>query len=367
MKDFPMIRSLKSAVISTIVIAVPLLALALTPLTGVYAALLTLLALPTACCLTAMTAGLAPTLVGAAAGIAAMYQVGGGMGAGLAAIYLLPLLGAFMVLVARRVPFWKSCGVMIGLHVVTLTAVYLILQNSTGGSLYSAAGDGVAAFLDSWELGDTMLYQAYTMGLLTLPDSLAGSMLVQVTGGYALAAAARADLLLSARAFIESMLASAVPSLLVSQSILGGVCSLLLPLRFGFIAHERRAFKAEQPVGDFPDLGMPPFQTWHLPRGIGWQVGAALLLGRVLSGLTNVSPSITLAGSLLYAGASALFIIQGAALVNFMQKAKGAKRFWRVAVPVFLMALSLLKFIGIMDQLVNIRGLRKPRQTKEDE
>ena len=55
MKDFPMIRSLKSAVISTIVIAVPLLALALTPLTGVYAALLTLLALPTACCLTAMT------------------------------------------------------------------------------------------------------------------------------------------------------------------------------------------------------------------------------------------------------------------------------------------------------------------------
>lgn len=367
MKDFPMIRSLKAAVISTVVLAVPLLALALTPLTGVYAALLVLLALPVACCLTAMTAGLAPAIVGAAAGIAAMYRVGGGTGALLTAVYVLPLVLAFLVLVSRRVAFWKSCGTMVGLHVAVLTAVYLLLQHFAGGSLYAAAGEGAAAFLDSWELGDTMLYQAYAMGLLTLPDSLAGSMLVQVTGGYALSEAARADLLLSARALIESMLSAAVPSLMVSQSILGGVCSLLLPLRFGFIADERRAFRGQPGTGQFPDLGMPPFQSWHLPRGIGWQVGAALVVGRILSGLPGTAPAITLAGTLLYSGASAIFIIQGAALINFMQKMKGTKRFWRVAVPVLLMALSLLKWIGIMDQLVNIRGLRKPRQTKEDE
>ena len=130
--------------------------------------------------------------------------------------------------------------------------------------------------------------------------------------------------------------------------------------RFGYLAAERRAFLSETAEGtvtdaqgraqvDFPDLQMPRFETWHLPRGIGWQVGAALV-----------------AGYFLRTAARSLFIIQGAALVNFMQKARGTKRTWRVIVPILLMLFSVLVFLGIFDQISNIRGLRKPRDTKED-
>ena len=115
---------------------------------------------------------------------------------------------------------------------------------------------------------------------------------------------------------------------------------------------------------DFPDLQMPRFETWHLPRGIGWQVGAALVAGYFLR--SSASEGLRVAGAILYTAARSLFIIQGAALVNFMQKARGTKRTWRVIVPILLMLFSVLVFLGIFDQISNIRGLRKPRDTKED-
>ena len=370
MKDFPLYRSAKSAVIGTLAVAGPLLIFSLTPALGLYAALLILFLLPVALCTAAMVCGLIPAAAGAGVGLAVMYRLAGAAGLRLTAVYLLPVLAAFFLIVSLRVPFWKGCGWMIGAHVAALAAVYVLLQNLAGGDLYTVAGQGAAQAIAGWEFGDDLLYQFYGMGLLNLPENLTGQMLQPVLGGYVLSPEAKEDLLLSVRTLVSTVLKALVPQVIVSQSILGGVGCLLLPLRFGYVAEEKRAFlsgkAAEGPLTkpDFPDLGMQPLSMWYLPRGKGWPVGAALALGYLLRG-SGAAPA-AVAGVILYAAASAVFTIQGAALVNFMQKARGVKRVWRVLVPSLLMLLSVLMFLGVFDQVTNIRGLRKPPEPKED-
>ena len=370
MKDFPLIRSARSAVLSAVLVAGPLLILSINRLLGAYAALAVLFLLPVACCLAGAVGGALPMTLDAAAGLLAMARAFGSRGAALAAVYLLPVLAAFLCVIRFRVPFWKGCAVLIGTHIVALSAAYLLLQRWAGGDLYTVAGQNVANVLKAIESGDSLLCQLYSMGVLDLRSDMAEKALRPSLfgNGYMLDAQAREDLLLSLSALVTNSLQMLVPSVLVSQSILGGVGCLLLPLRFGYLAEERRAFLSDEaaPAAGvrFPDLGMPPFSTWHLPRGVGWQVGAALAAGYLLR--MSASPTAALAGTVLYAGATAVFSIQGAAMVNFLQKSKGTPRVWRVIVPLFLLAISVLVFIGIADQLMNIRGLRKPREPKED-
>ena len=220
---------------------------------------------------------------------------------------------------------------------------------------------------------DQLLFQLYDMGAITLPETLRDSMLSPTLGGYTLSAAARADLLLSVRSLVSSSLASLTPSLIIRQSILGGVGCLLLPLRFGAIAAQRRAFRSEAPADaerqlqskpDFPDLNMPPLSMWFVPRGYGWQLGLMLVAGYVLGG--SAASGAAIAGRILYAAANAVFTIQGLAVINFMQKARGVKLARRVIVPALLLLFSILPFLGIFDQVANIRGLRKPKEPKED-
>ncbi len=371
------VRSVKAAVIGSLLVIVPYALLLpgrdiLGPLPAVYAVMLTAILLPTALCLITMVCGTAPMLVAVGAAMSVLYTLMGVTGFALSALYVLPILAAFLVIMRREVPFKKSCPIMIGVHVAALAAVFAVCQRLTGGDLYNAAGNAVADFLKQWDMGDLLLYEFYSMGLIDLRESLRDNALQSSLYTFALSDAAREDMLLSVRTMITGQLQMLIPNLIVTQSIQGGVACLLLPLRFGYLAEEKRAFRREEPVGtpgekqavDFPTLDMPPFQTWHLPRGIGWQVGAALVAGYVLR--LSGTFALRIAGIMLYGAASSVFVIQGAAFINFMQKQRGTKRFWRVLVPLLLMTTPFLMFIGIFDQLNNVRGLRKPPEPKED-
>ena len=377
---FPLVRSVKSCVVGTLLIAVPYLFFLLPgqeimgPLPALYAAVLTLLLLPLALCTAAAVCGTAAMGAGLAVALVSVTALMGTPGLTLSAVYVTPILAAFLTVVYLQIPFRKSCAALVAVHAAALSLVYVLAQRMAGGDLYTAAGNAVAEFLENWEMGDAMLYQLYGMGFIELQSELADNALLQVLGGYQLSSAARADMLLSVRTLVTDVMQSLTPNLLVTQSILGGVLCLLLPLRFGFLAEEKRAFlrdSGEENGGqegkrkvNFPDLGMPPFSLWHLPRGVGWQVGAALAAGFLLR--PSTTPALSVAGSILYAGASAVFTIQGAAAVNFLQKSRGTRRFWRVVVPMLLMVLSALKIVGIFDQISNFRGLRKPPEPKED-
>ena len=371
MKDFPLIRSVRSAVIGTLLTALPLIVFSYSGPGALYSVMLVFYALPVAMCMLGLICGSLPMAAAAGAGLFAMYRAAGQPGLLLGCAYLLPILCCFVLAVALRIPFRQSCPAMILVHVLALAGCYLLLQRWCGGDLYAYAGQAAADALSKWELGDSMLYQLYSTGLISVPESMRENLLLPVLGGYTLSAAARSDMLLSVRTLITELLTASVPGFIVTQSIYGGVGCLLLPLRLGWVAAERRAFvnleddSADAPrKPDFPDLHMPGFETWHIPRGLGWQVGAALAAGYFLR--ASVSAAVSTAGVILYAAASAVFTIQGAALLNFMQKRRGTKRFWRMAVPLLLMMLSVLVFLGIFDQISNARGLRKPRDTRED-
>ena len=372
------VRSAKAAVVGALLISAPYLLLLsgrdlLGPLPALYGTLMTLFLLPVALCMVALICGVLPMAVGlgAALGVmAALTGAGKGTALLLAAVYVLPVLGAFLAVNYFEVPFKKSCPLMIGVHAATLAAVYAICQRMTGNDLYAVMGQSVSDFLEHWELGDLMLYELYSAGIIDVNDTLRESMVHSSLYSFSLSDAARADMLLSVRSMITQGMQGTVPQVIAGQSLLGGVMSLLLPLRFGFLAQEKRQFlqEGDSPDGpqavDFSMLDMPPFQLWHLPRGKGWQVGAAMALGYILQ-LTR-TPAGRIAGILLYTAASDLFLIQGAATLNFIQKRRGTRRVWRVVVPVLLSATPVLMLIGIFDQMNNARGLRKPPEPKED-
>ena len=371
------VRSVKSAVVGSILLMIPYLLLLpgreiLGPLPAVYAVMLTVYLLPLALCLVTMVCGTLPMLIGLITALSTVTTLMGTTGLTLCALYALPVVGAFLVLVQMQVPFKKSCPIMIGVHVAALALVFAVSQKMTGGDLYNRAGSAVADFLKSWNMGDLLLYEFYSMGLIDLRESLRDNALQSGLYSFTLSDAAREDMLLSVRTMITGQLQLLIPNLIATQSILGGVACLLLPLRFGYLAEEKRAFLRDEPMGelgekqkvDFPTLDMPPFQTWHIPRGIGWQLGVALIGGYLLR--YNRTFALKIAGIMLYGAASSVFMIQGAAFHNFFQKRRGSRRFWRVIVPLLLMTTPFLTFIGIFDQMNNARGLRKPPEPKED-
>ena len=365
------------AIFGSILLMIPYLLLLpgreiLGPLPAVYAVMLTVYLLPLALCLVTMVCGTLPMLIGLITALSTVTTLMGTTGLTLCALYALPVVGAFLVLVQMQVPFKKSCPIMIGVHVAALALVFAVSQKMTGGDLYNRAGSAVADFLKSWNMGDLLLYEFYSMGLIDLRESLRDNALQSGLYSFTLSDAAREDMLLSVRTMITGQLQLLIPNLIATQSILGGVACLLLPLRFGYLAEEKRAFLRDEPMGelgekqkvDFPTLDMPPFQTWHIPRGIGWQVGVALIGGYLLR--YNRTFALKIAGIMLYGAASSVFMIQGAAFINFIQKRRGSRRFWRVIVPLLLMTTPFLTFIGIFDQMNNARGLRKPPEPKED-
>jgi len=382
MKDFPLIRSSRAALISAAAIAAPLLLFSFTTMGWLYVPLLVLLFVPAALCLALAVSGSLPALAGEAAAIGAMGLVFGARGAALAAVYTLPILFAFVMIVGQRMPFKKGCFAMIGIHVAVLAGCFVLLRGWAGGDPYAAAAEAAKNALTQWDMGDLMLYQMYALGLMDLPKGMQETVITPTLNGFTLEItdAMRQEMLLSLSARIKETLFSLAPSLIVSQSILGGVSCLVIPLRFGYIAQEKRAFKAAktenaeeltgegaapsaQPV-DFPTLDMPSFDRWHLPRGVGWQVGVALIGGYFLQ--TSAAPALSIAGIILYTAARALFIVQGAAFINFVQKRRGRRRVWRVVVPSALMLTPVPVIAGIFDQLSNLRGLRAPRQPKEE-
>lgn len=375
MKNFPMIRSSRAALVGTLAVSLPMLILSLSPLTGVYAVLFVLYLLPVALCTVGMVCGALPMLISAAAGLVSMHMLLGSSAVMLAAVYVLPIVAAFAAAVSLNLSFKRSAPLMIGVHIAALAAAYLLLQKLAGGDLYTAAGDAAASLLGHWELGDTMLYQLFAMGMITLPQEMQETMLVSKEEILVLSDAARTDMLLSVRMLVSAMLAGFIPSLIAGQSLLGGVGCLYLPIRFGYIAAEKRAFRNEKPdsytvredgkkILNFPTLGMPPLSLWFIPRGIGLQVGVAMVAGYLMQ--SSVSAALAVGGVILYTAASTVYMIQGMALINFMQKAKGVKRIWRIIVPGVLLGLSVLPYVGLFDQITNIRGLRKPREPKEE-
>lgn len=374
MKDFPMIRTTGAGVLGTLLIAAPLLLLSQNVITGIYAILLVMYLLPMAACLVAGTSGILPGAVSALCGVFAVYRVAGAVGAELAALYVVPVFAAFLIVIGKRMPFFRGCAVMIGVHLVTLLGCVLILQSMVGEmSLYEAAGEAVYRTLPQYGWCDSVLYEFYDIGYLSLSSELVPDMVIKTAAGWELSAAARTDLLLTLRSSVISLMTSLLPTFIVGHSIWSGVSCLFLPLRFGESKQRKRVaqeqfVKPEEVKAEdvaFPDLQMPALRDWFIPRGKGWKVGLAFALGLLLQ-LVGNSNGVVMAGILLYAGASAVLSIQGLAMVNYIQHKKNRRIFWRAFVPGLFMLFGMMHIAGLFDQMFDIRLLRRNGSQKEE-
>ena len=95
MKDFPLYRSPRAALVGTLLLAVPPIVLSQSPLGVLYAVMLILFLLPAGCCIAGLVCGLLPMVAGVLAGMLGMYFLGGTRGLLRAAVYLLPVVGGF--------------------------------------------------------------------------------------------------------------------------------------------------------------------------------------------------------------------------------------------------------------------------------
>lgn len=372
MKELPLIRSNKAALIGGLLLTAPVLLFSLNPMLGIYGILIITLLMPVASCLVALTGGIAPAALGITASVFACAQLAGLPGMISACLYLIPIFAMFIAVHWQKPPFFKGCVMMIVTHMLATGFVYLYLQQCFGQQLYRAAADGIMGWLAAQPECDSLLYMVYQQNLITLNTEMQEELkaLFAVSPFAALVEfppEIRKEMLLSLGALVEQLLFEITVMLFTMQAILSGVACLLLPQRFGKIMYTRQKFLAGENAAlpPFPDLNMLPLSLWHIPRGMGWKVGVAWLAGSLLQNM-DAALGVQIAGAILHHCSTAIFTWQGAALLNFTQKARGTKRVFRIIIPLLLLILGVLPYMGILDQLINLRGLRKPPEPKED-
>jgi hypothetical protein len=226
-------------------------------------------------------------------------------------------------------------------------------------------------------------------------------------GYYTLTEIGRNEMLLSIASLVQNTM-DGLPAAMISGSIFSAVGGLGLSLYIGRISAQRRAFrderavkvreavkarreaaargeepaqsdvetpqafrerleKAEQETPDgFPDLKMPPLSQWFLPRGTGLKVGL-LALG-YLPVLLSSNAAAAVVGRMAVAVFSSVYIIQGMAALNFLQKKAGVRPSGRRATLIILYIIfqTLLQFFGVLDQIANFRALRPPLGQNSD-
>ena len=396
MRDFPMIRSLKAAIVLTVLFLLPLLLFSGEQVTALYGLMLAITVSPVLICVTALWGGSLPALVGAVSAVLMALIPFGAKAGLLMALYLLPFLAAFATVVARRVDFFKAVLIMAGVYLLSGAAVLLILQNQTEGTLYRSGAEWIVRLINDSGMGDEILISLVQSGLIGLDSSLtlrAQSLFGGLTG------LGRSELSLSLTSLMEDMLGRA-PVMLVSCSIWFSVLGLGLALYIGRISEQRRAFiggrreelraalakqreaierggenasiqldggreyaeklkQAENEIPEgFPDLHMPSFSQWHLPRKVGLM--AAIPALGYLPGLFSANAAAQTVGGMLASVFSVVYTIQGMAAFDFAQKKTGRSRFSRC---MFLGVLTLLfsrifLILGVIDQAVDFRKLR---------
>ncbi len=273
-------------------------------------------------------------------------------------LYLLPYAVVHAVCFTRKVPFWHAAGVQVAILAVSQTAILVLLRPYLGGNLFSGGAEFLVQQIASSPYGDQILMQLYQTRLLDIPEELltgARALMEVIISSImpgALTPSIRTELLNGLRTLLENALYSFLPATLINNAILAGVFGMAFPIAW--------ARKKKIPVPE-----MAPFATWHLGRSTGLKV-MLLGLGNILPALFP-NPGMLLAGNMMWAAFSTIFIIQGAALMEFFQTRSGSRPLLRRLWPcvIYLLVPTLLMVLGIADQFMNIRGLRKPKDREE--
>ena len=306
---------------------------------------LVLIALPPAAATLAYTAGWAGT-----AAVCLM--------AGAACVYLLPGKALFLLL-----PWCALCGVIAcvplkkkkirpllwgGLCLGAWTAMLLILSASYQGQVAGGLAQTMVDIIDASPERDSILLNAYRMGLSRLDSRDTWNMVLQLTG--LMGAEVRNELLFSLRVSLEEALPSAMCDGMVFHCVLTVLLCTALP-------DWRRRKNGE--AGELPAM-----DKWYIPRGVGLAIGS-LCIGWLIAAMSQGGTDLYF-GLLCTAVFRAAYVVQGICLLLWIEKKMGiqsiARSVWAVILSVLAPIVPLI--MGLVDQRRDSRNLRPKKEAE---
>ena len=371
-----MIRSKKGAALSVGLFALAC-ALCLTP-AALWVVMFLYMLGCCALCTVSLKSGWLPALLCLGFSVGGMYLMMGSVAAWCTLAYLAPTWLLFLLFYTQKTRWPYAAGALILCQVICQAAMFLVLNRMAGGELFARAGELIAEAMAKSDMGDMLLISMANYGFIGMSGDLADGAVLLTELGYTLTDPARQELLLSLRSLINSLLTALLPGMLISHSIETALLSHVWPrhrMEREMLTEESETEAkddkpAEDKTGDavfsFDSDKLPHISKWHLPRPWGLRFGI-LGAGYFLSSARN--PAIAMLGQMFYALFTTVFSIQGLATMNFVQHKKGTKYAWRVALPLILTLLlpNTLMFLGIIDQVTNMRRLRPMRRSPDDD
>ena len=365
MRKLPLVRTPVSAVVLVLGFAACAL-LCLMPLTMPTGLMILYTAGPFMLPLTLMLAGTVPAYLCLAVSAGCLFLLFGFPGLAVGLVYLGSMLAVFHVLCVREARFRTVALSAVLTLVLSQTALYAWLQAAYHRQAFQAAADAMTDwFLQNSGEGDILLYLLNSSGLLPLSSSFQGA---GFESGYVLTDAARSDLLSALSALVVGMLNQMTTAMIVGMSLYLGAAAALIPERAASAFRKRRLRLGDGDASNppVPIESAPRLKTWHLPRGWGLKVGI-LAAGYLLQ--TASTGALQVLGRICFEVFSAVFTIQGVALINHLQVGRRHRKGWRIAVPLLLCMIlpNAMYIVGVFDQILDPRHLRAREEEQPPE
>ena len=262
--------------------------------------------------------------------------------------YALPAGIALLTAIELKLPWTRALLAVLAAFIAGTLAIYLLLQRVTGSDLFGFTSEAVIAGLDQFPQRDALLYNFWKGGFLSHGQPEGTQIFIENGKGWTFTPAVLKEFYQQITLRISILMKSLFQGLLTSFALYISALGSNIALRAG---------KSAQP-DSCPDLGMPSFETWHIPLALGkrlWVPAAGYLLM-----LISRSPVIQLAGSLMFNVFYAVYAIQGLAVLSHRFH-QGSMRAWLrrlILLLLFTVLQPMLVFIGILDQMRDTRGLR---------
>ena len=236
---------------------------------------------------------------------------------------------------------------------VTWLAGLLALSAATDGKIIAGLARGACDYIDASPERNSILINAYSMGLARLNDiELLSARRIPGYGYLFLEEETRRQMLYSLRVSLEELLPSALCSTMIYHTVLTTLLCTVLP-------DWRRRRQGEEGL-------LPPMEKWYMPRRMGTAV-FALLIGWVIA-LVSDDGVMGYVGMLCMGVFRAAFMLQGACFLLWMGKRMGIRNVMR---GVWAVALSLLApvvpiIMGVIDQRKDARHLRPNKEAEQE-
>jgi len=267
-------------------------------------------------------------------------------------VYMLPPALALLVSIEMKLPYLKAGVLVLGAYVLGVLALYLLLQQASGGNAIPYAAQEAIAALDSLAQRDGLLYNLWKSGLISHGQPSGTQVFIENGVGWTFTPVVLEEFYKQIAFRLETLLQSIFQGMLTSLGIYMTAIGGYAALRLG---------QSAQPDG-CPNLGLPDFAKWYIPRPIGkklWVLAAGYLLM-----LLDFNVVVQLAGSLMFNVFYAVYALQGLAVLDHRLSQGRLKRGLRrvLLLLIFVILQPLLVFIGILDQARDSRGLHGDKQ-----